>query len=357
MPQSRTPQTPLHQSALSRRGVLKFAAGLGLAVPAASLLTACGGEEDSASGGVKRTYQTALGYNVGNCPEMIAKEAGYFADLGIDGTVISSTGTPQAMSGLLAASTQYSRFQSISAMITVANEGAPFVAFGTPVQRSAFEMQSMAEKAVTDIRQLEGKAVGIVSAGGTTDQLIDLMAADAGIDPKSIERKVTGLGTAAYEFAAKGDVAAWVGSAAEREALDGAGKKVEAWNFDDVMPVPGDSYITTVEEFDKHRDVVVKMLAAFYKGLEFACDESNDKQTIEWIRKYNREVTPELAQQQLDLVRPLYLAAGQENLMVMKTENWEKMQDNLLAAKLIDKTVDLSKLVKADLLAEAKELL
>lgn len=348
----------MNQTSLSRRGVLRLAAGLGLAVPTASLLGACAGDGGSdGKGGHALTYQTALGYNVGNCPEMIAKEAGYLADLGLDATVISSTGTPQAMSGLLARSTQYSRFLSISALITVANEGAPFVAFGTPVQRSAFEMQSMAEEPVTDIRQLEGKAVGVVSAGGTTDQMIDLMAAQAGIEPKSIQRKVTGLGTAAYEFAAKGDVVAWVGSAAERETLDAAGKKVEAWNFDDVMPVPADSYITTTEELEKNRDVVVKVLAAFHKGLQFACDESNDAQTIEWIRKYNREVTPELAQQQLDLVRPLYLAAGEENLMTMRTEGWQTMQDNLLAADLITKPVDLSTVVRADLLAEAKELL
>lgn len=347
----------MNQSGMSRRGLLQMAAGLGLAIPAASLLTGCSDDSGSGKGGIKRTYQTALGYNVGNCPEMIAKEAGYFADLGIDASVISSTGTPQAMSGLLSEATHYSRFQSISAMITIANEDAPFVAFGTPVQRSAFEMQSMADKPITDIKELEGKAVGVVSAGGTTDQLVDLMAVQAGIDPKSIERKVTGLGTASYQFAKKGDVAAWIGSAAVREALEGAGSKVESWNFDDVMPVPADSYITTVEEFEKNRDTVVKMLAAFYKGLEFACDEKNDKQTIEWIGKYNREITPEIAQQELNLVRPLYLAGGADKLMVMNPDNWETMQESLLGAKLITKKADLSKVVQADLLAEAKALL
>ena len=200
---------------LSRRRILSWAAGVGVAVPTAGLLSACGddsgGDGDGTS--IKRIYQTAFGYNVGNCPEMVAREAGFFADLGLDCEVISSTGTPQAMSGLIAETTHYSRFQSISALITVANEDAPFVAFGTPVQRSAFEMQSMAENPANDITDLEGKAVGVVSAGGTTDQLIDLMAVRAGIDPASIERKVVGLGTAAYQFAERGDIAAWVGSA------------------------------------------------------------------------------------------------------------------------------------------------
>lgn len=352
----------MHEEGISRRRVLSWAAAIGIAVPAGSLLlSACGdGGSDDAPGAGKKTrrlYQTAFGYNVGNAPEMVAREAGFFADLGIDGKVISSTGTPQAMSGLLAKTTDYSRFTSISAMITIANEDAPFIAFGTPLQRSAFEMQSMAEKPIKDIRELEGKSVGIVSAGGTTDQLIDLMAVQAGIDPKSIKRKVTGLGTAAYQFAAKGDVVAWTGSAAEREALDAAGSKVHAWNFDDVSPVPGDSYITTRTEIEKNRDTVVKVLAGFYQGLEFVCDEANDKQTIEWIRKYNREITPEGAQQQLDLVRPLFLAKGKEKLMVMEPESWATMQEALLKAKLITKEADLSKIVYADLLDEAKALL
>lgn len=348
----------MHQNGLSRRSVLSWAAGLGLAVPAASLLSGCGGDDaGSGGGGTKRTYQTALGYNVGNCPEMVAREAGFLKDLGVDCEVISSTGTPQAMSGLIAGSTAFTRFQSISALITIANEDAPFVAIGMPVQRTAFELQSMAESPIKEIGELEGKAVGVVSAGGTTDQLIDLMAVQAGIDPTSIERKVTGLGTAAYQFAAKGDVAAWIGSAAEREALEEAGSGVHAWNFDDVMPVPADTYLTTRDELDKHRDVVVKVLAGFYQGLEFVCDESNDKQTIEWIRKYNREITPEDAQVQLDLVRPLYLARGEKQLMALHPQEWEQMQGALLGAKLITKEADLSKVVYPDLLAEAKALL
>ena len=345
------------QTGFTRRGILGMVAGLGVAVPATSLLAGCAGDSSGGGSGTSRVYQTALGFNVGNSPEMVAKEAGYFADLGIDGQVISSTGTPQAMSGLLADSTQYSRFQAISAMITIANEDAPFVAFGMPVQRTSFEMQSIAGEAVRDVRDLEGKAVGIVSAGGTTDQLIDLLAVQAGIAPSSIERKVTGLGTAAYQFADKGDVTAWIGSAAEREALDAAGNTVHAWNLDDVMPTPADTYITTREEFEQHRDVVVKMLAALYRGLEFVCDESNDEQTIEWVRKYNRELTPEMAQEQLDLVRPLYLDAGPDQLMVMNPDNWASMQESLREAELIERTVDLDTVVQHELLAEAKELL
>ncbi|WP_110241518.1 ABC transporter substrate-binding protein [Nocardioides gilvus] len=348
----------MNHPGFSRRRVLTLAAGIGVAIPATSFLAGCADDSTSSgTGGTARVYQTAFGYNVGNCPEMIAKEAGFFADLGIDGQVISSTGTPQAMSGLLSLSTQYSRFQAISALITVANEDAPFVAFGMPVQRSSFEMQSMAEQPVKSMGDLAGKTVGIVSAGGTTDQMVDLMAVQEGIDPKSIKRQVTGLGTAAYQFAEKGDVAAWIGSAAERDALNAAGSKVHTWNFDDVMPTPADCYITTRDEFDKNRETVVKMLAAFYQGLEYACDESNDKQTIEWIRKYNREITPEGAQQQLDLVRPLYLAAGEDKLMTMDTDNWATMQSALFKAKLIKKEVDLSEVVLPELLAEAKALL
>ena len=349
----------MNNTRLSRRSFLSWTAGVGVAIPAAGLLSSCGGEEAATGGSqaVKRLYQTAFGYNVGNCPEMVAREAGFFAELGVDCEVISSTGTPQAMSGLLATTTDYSRFQSISALITVANEDAPFVAFGTPVQRSAFEMQSMAEQPVSDITDLEGKSVGVVSAGGTTDQMVDLMAVQAGLDPKSIGRKVTGLGTAAYQFAKKGDVAAWIGSAAEREALEAAGSKVNAWNFDDVLAIPADSYITTRKEIDANRETVVKVLAGFYQALQYVCDESNDKQTIEWIRKYNREITPEDAQKQLDLVRPLYLAKGKENLMVMNDTAWADMQSALFKAKLITKEADLSRLVYADLLDEAKALL
>ena len=132
---------------------------------------------------------------------------------------------------------------------------------------------------------------------------------------------------------------------------------VHGWNFDDVMPVPADSYITTRDEIENNRDVVVKVLAGFYQALQYVCDDANDEQTIEWIRQYNREITPEEAQKQLDLVRQLYLAKGEENLMVMDEGAWVDMQDALLQADLIQKEADLSKVVYADLLDEAKALI
>ena len=346
------------QSGFSRRGLLSLAAGVGLSIPAASLLTACGSDDSAptAKNGVTRTYQSALGWLVGNSPEIIAREAGYLADLGINGELVSSTGTAQALAGLLAKSSEYSRIQPLSSMITIANEDAPFVVFGTSVQASAFELQSVAEKPIRSMTDLEGKSVGIVSAGGTTDQMMDLMAVRQGVKPTSIKRKVTGLGTAAHQFALKGDVVAWVGSATERKALEEAGHKIHHWSFDSVIKVPGDSFVTTREELEKNREIVVKVLAAYYKGLEFACNPDNDKQTIEWFRKYNREITVDMAQAQLDVARPLFLAAGRENLMKLDVNQWESMQEALVASGLTKKAVDLSKVVHPELLDEAKAL-
>ena len=77
---------------VSRRKVLSWAAGVGVGLPTAGLLAACGDDSNGGGNGdgalIKRTYQTAFGYNVGNGPEMVAREAGYFADLGIDCEVI-----------------------------------------------------------------------------------------------------------------------------------------------------------------------------------------------------------------------------------------------------------------------------
>ncbi|MFC6152317.1 ABC transporter substrate-binding protein [Nocardioides yefusunii] len=343
---------------ISRRGVLSVAAGLGLALPASSVLTACGSDDaETVKGGVTRTYQSALGWLVGNSPEIIAKEAGYLAEYGINGKLVSSTGTAQALQGLLAKSSEYSRIQPLSSMITIANEDAPFVVFGTSVQASAFEMQSLAEKPVKSMKDLEGKSVGIISAGGTTDQMVDLMAVRQGVKPKDINRKVTGLGTAAHQFALKGDVVAWIGSATERTALEEAGHKIHAWSFDSVIKVPGDSFVTTRDELDKNRDVVVKVLAAYYRGLEFVVDPKNDKQTIEYFRTYNREITVDMAQAQLDVARPLFLAAGRNNIMKTDVTQWDTMQDALAQAGLIEKTVDLSTVVYADLLDEALALI
>ncbi|GGM45943.1 ABC transporter substrate-binding protein [Dactylosporangium sucinum] len=345
-------------SGMNRRAVLGLAAKFGIALPVVGLAAACGEDDKSSAPGsaatVKRTYQTALGYNVGNAPEMVAREAGFFSKLGLDVNVISSTGTPQALQGVLAKTTHYSRVQSISIVTAVANENAPYVAFGTPVQRSAFEMQSLADKPIKSVAELAGKNLGVISAGGTTDVLITLMARKEGIDPASIKRKVVGLGVAAAEFAKRGEIVAWVGSAAERKALEAAGTPVSSFAFDDVVAVPADTYFTTKEEFSANREVVVKVLAAFYAGLEFVLDTANDKKTIEYIRNYNREIKPEEAQRQLDLVRPLYTATGKDKLMTVDKARWAELQESLLAEGVIKQKANLDDVVIDSLVAEAK---
>lgn len=359
---------------LDRRMFLRRAGGSGLLIPlsggaVAFLASACGGGDSESAqpvetaGGAAETgqemvpgsYTTALGFSLSFVEVMIAKEQGYFEEEGLDLEIQGGQGTATALQAVLGGSVDIGRANAINTTIAIANEDAPITNIGTARQQGQFEVVSLPESPVETPAALEGTRCGIVSAGGATENLLDLLLVQEGIPVDSVARPVTGVGSAAYELARGGEIDAWISVDTDRATIEETGGiDLVVFNTDEYLTIPSDSYNVTQEMVDSGSDLPVRFLAGVLRAIDFARDEANWEQVVEALRVYNPEADPEQTLFEIPLLIESWTARGDENILALLPEVWESGQELLAEAGLINQTVELDRLIYTDYLEQAR---
>ncbi|MET7707761.1 ABC transporter substrate-binding protein [Micromonospora sp. NPDC005413] len=347
---------------VSRRSFLRAGTTAGLLLPSAGgmtlLLTGCGGDDNkvNADGSISGSYMTASGMTLSFVETMVAKERGFFAEYGVNLDIKGGQGTATAIQAVLGGSADLTRANGINAIIAVANEQAPFISIASVRQKSQFEVVSLPNSPIRNPAELAGRTCGIVSTGGATENLLDVMLINAGVNPKSVKRPVTGVGTAAYELARKGDVNAWVCVNTDRATIQKEIGEVVFFNTDDFAPMPSDSYNTSSKMVESGSDMPVKFLAGVLKAIDYASKEENWDQVVNDLRKYNPEADPAQARAELPLLVESWLAAGPDKALQMNDQTWLNGQESLIKAKLVKSAAPIEKLINPDYLERARNL-
>lgn len=240
---------------LSRRDVLK-AAGASAALP---MLPRSAGAQVLEP----IVVMTPFGFIGDFIDVMNAYSGGHFRRQGLDAKVLSGRGTAQATQQLAAGTVQYIRAASIDMMRAVGSPQAlPLIGIATLYQASTFRVISPAEKPIRAVEELKGKTVGVVSVGGSTEILLDLMIRKAGLTAQDVPREVTGNSPGALQLARQGRVDCFIASTEVVAALERAHEKIESWSTDRYVPMPGQCYVTTREEATQQAERAVRFLRA-----------------------------------------------------------------------------------------------
>lgn len=350
-----------------RREFLKRAGSAAVLVPAAGgafslLVPGCGGgpsagQGSSGGGGqgtISQTYTTALGFIFTFAEAFVAKEEKFWEKEGLDVTIRGGQGTATAIQSVLGGSSQYSRGSGINSIISIANEGADLTNVGTIYQRSQFELASLDSAPIKEARQLEGKSIGVVSSGGSTENLLDVMLANAGVPAGSVQRPVVGVGAAAYQLAQDGKVDGWMALDTDLATLRKGGAKIHSFNTDEHGFIPADSYVTSLSVIKETPDAPRRLLAGLLRAVEFAMDESNWEKVIADARVYDQQLDEEQARTELPVMIEDWTAAGKDNVLELFPDKWKEGQDNLVKAKLVKKPVPVEKLIDTKFIEDVK---
>lgn len=343
---------------VSRRSFLRFGATAGLMLPGAGvLLSACGdGEDSTPDGALSGSYMAASSLTLSFVETMVAKERGFFADYDVDIDIKGGQGTATAIQAVLGGSADLTRANGINALIAVANERAPLISIASVRQKSQFEVVSLPDDPIHSPAQLAGRTCGIVSTGGATENLLDVMLINSGVDPASVNRPVTGVGTAAYELARKGEIDAWICVNTDRATIQSEIGEVVFFSTDEYAPMPSDSYNTSLKMVESGSDLPVRFLAGVLKAIEYASKEENWDQVIEDLRKYNPETDPDQARAELPLLVESWNAAGSDNVLQLNEEVWLTGQESLIKAGLVNSAAPIDKLIYPNYLERARAL-
>ena len=126
-------------------------------------------------------------------------------------------------------------------------KGAPLVCVSTLYQGSNFHVISAKDKPIASAAELKGKTVGIVSVGGSTEQLLDIMLRAVGLTKADVTTQVVGNGPGIMQFVHQGRVDCFINSLGVVVALQTAGEPIVNWPTDRYAPMPSRIYVTTRE--------------------------------------------------------------------------------------------------------------
>ncbi|NNM71440.1 ABC transporter substrate-binding protein [Enterovirga aerilata] len=211
-------------------------------------------------------YLTPFGFLMGFTETMYGDTGGFFRKRGIDITIEGGKGSAMAVQQVSAGNVLISRTGGTDLIKAYAKDPS-IVAVGDCYPKDLFFVISHADKPILKPEDMAGKTLGLVSVGGATENILDMMLAKAGVPAGEVRRETVGNAPAAFEFVKAGRVAAFIATGDTVAALNHDRQPVKAWSCDDVAPSPGQVYIVSKKGLDAKRDAIAKFLAAVHDTL------------------------------------------------------------------------------------------
>ena len=262
---------------LSRRqllhGVIVAAGAVGLA--ACGVRGGPGAEGDRPQGGeLEKVTLAFCGQLLCVVPYEVTRDAGYFADEGLDVELIYSRGGGDAVQALNGGAVDYAA-SSFDAQLGAVASGATIKRFMTTGRLPLFALATATDLAdeITDIEDLTGRQVGVSALGNADHTILLYVLQRAGVDAGSVE--FAALGTNLYDALRLGQVDAGMVQEPALTRLRDAGAR-ELVNFmetDDADEVFGGAYefmgvAVRDGEQDERAEQLQGMARAMRRGLE-----------------------------------------------------------------------------------------
>ncbi|GAA3661852.1 ABC transporter substrate-binding protein [Microbacterium marinilacus] len=330
-----------------RRARLRAVVGTGLAAAALALSACADGGGAASSGGdpgsgdpVALTYVSFLPLeSLTFAPEMMADAGGFFEKHGLDVTLEPVNGTPVAIQSVLGGAAQVTRLSTVDSMPPMV-DGQPITAVGTMMHNSILQVVSHESNPIESAADLEGTTLGMGSVGGTSEKMLDLALADAGVDPESVDRQVVGVGPATFDLVRAGQLDGYIVSLDTAEAIAAAN--------DDAVTSPAgldgtpdvQTYVATPEYLEQSPETVKAFLAAIKEAVQFMIDDEDLDETLEILRsKYSFANLQDdaIAKAALETLRTTaWIGDGSTPLLQNSMDEWTGSYEILNGAGMVD---------------------
>ncbi len=212
-----------------------------------------------AQGAEAMTYMTPFGFLMDYVETIYGKTSGIFEKRNVDLKIEGGRGSSMAIQQLTAGNILVSRTGGTDLLKAYAKE-PQLVAIASVYPKDLFWVISNKETPINSVEEMAGKTIGVVSVGGATENLLDMMLAKAGIEKDAVKREAVGTAPAAFELIAAGRISAYISTDLTLFLLQQAGRPVSAWSIDKVAPSPGDLYVTTKKAVEEKPELLANFL-------------------------------------------------------------------------------------------------
>ena len=272
-------------------------------------------------------------------PELMGIAGGHFAERGLDVTLQQTRGSAIAIQTVVAGGAPLTRIEQAEAVIHLANSGVPIINVGTVIKRSAIRFISSSRAPILEPRDFIGKLAGIASQGGSTEKTLDLMLANAGIDPASIERQVISPSAGNFELIQRGDIGSYAVSIDVSKILERERDDIVILNPGKFTAANGQFYMVSNEGLVAHRESVRSYLDAVHVAIQFMADDTDFERTLEILRQrysFPTLMDTEIAKASLAEYVEVWTGEGRENVLRTVPESWQRGYDELVQAGLAE---------------------
>ena len=211
------------------------------------------------------TYLTSFGFLINFAEALYADTGGFFARNGLNVQILPGRGSAGSVQQVSAGNVMISRTGGTDLMKACAKD-PEVIAIGEIYRRDLYYVISRAERPVRSPEDFPGRTAGIISPGGSTENLLDMMLVQAGLRREAVTRQVTGDSAGAFEVLRQGRVDFLFLTRNNLEMLQRRKAPVVAWSTDEAVRAPAQVYISSRRTIARHGE----RLGRFLRGIHDA---------------------------------------------------------------------------------------
>lgn len=211
-------------------------------------------------------YLTPFGFLMGFTETMYADTGGFFRKHGLDVSIEGGKGSAMAVQQVTAGNVMLSRTGGTDLLKAYARD-TNLVAIADIYPKDIFYVISHKDKPIANPEAMAGKTIGVVSVGGATENILDMMLAKAGVKKDDVKRETAGNAPTAFELVKAGRLSGYIATTDTVFQLRADNQPIVAWSCDDVAPSPGQVYITSKRSLDANGDAIARFLRAVHETI------------------------------------------------------------------------------------------
>ena len=296
-----------------------------------------------------------VAHSIFYAPQYVAIEEGYFAEEGLDLTLVTGFGADKVLTALISGEADIG-FMGAEASIYAYQEGAtdPAVNFAQLTQRAGNFLVAREEMPDFKWEDLKGKKVLGGRKGGMPEMVFEYILRKNGLDPQkdlTIDQSIDfGYTAAAFTGDTSADFTVEFEPSATALEKEGAGYVVASLGVDSGY-VPYTSYSAKTSYMEKNPEIIQKFTNALQKGMEYV--QSHTPEEIAEV------IAPQFAETDLDtvtaIVKRYYDQDTWKSNLIFEKESFELLEDILEDSGELSERVSYENLVTTKYAREAAE--
>ena len=276
-------------------------------------------------------------------------DKGFFKAMGIDLGYVPGTGGGSAITNMLSGAADIA-FTDPASFYQAIDKGEKLIAIYNIYPQNVFNVVSPKSRNITKPSDLKGKKIGVYSMSSGTRQNLQVLLHQVGLSEKDVTIQVTGLLNFAPVIQGQVDATAATDTGLFVGKLKGL-KDVNVIEVKNYLNVPSDMFVVTEETYNTKKDLLRRFLSAYRECTQWMIDNPEEAAQVAKTRSINgRNVSVNLEIIKIRNISSVSPTTRKMGLGHFDLDLLQKGAKTFEELGLISKPIDMSKVVKSDLI-------